>query len=123
MATYMYRLVGSPRYTAPKKSPFTDVAVTDPFYKEKKSPPGGLMAAFTYRAAGSPEYVASTTASFNDVEPSSAFFKEISWMKAQKISSGWSDNTYHAQEGVNRDSMAAFMYCYQVSNDVKVVVK
>lgn len=143
MAAYLYRLAGSPRYTAPEKSPFTDVAVTDPFYKEiawlqatgittgwpdgtfrpHESISRGAMAAFMYRAAGSPEYVAPTTASFNDVEPSSAFFKEISWMKAQKISTGWSDNTYRAQEGINRDAMAAFMYRFQASNDVKVVVK
>lgn len=34
MAAFMYRLAGSPAFTAPKKSPFTDVSTTNPFYKE-----------------------------------------------------------------------------------------
>ena len=34
MAAFMYRLAGSPSFTAPKKSPFTDVSTTHPFYKE-----------------------------------------------------------------------------------------
>lgn len=34
MAAFMYRLAGSPAYTAPKRSPFADVPTTLAFYKE-----------------------------------------------------------------------------------------
>ena len=34
MAAFMYRYKGSPAYTAPATSPFTDVAPTDQFYTE-----------------------------------------------------------------------------------------
>ncbi|MDQ0209547.1 carboxypeptidase regulatory-like domain-containing protein [Arthrobacter bambusae] len=34
MAAFMYRLAGSPAYTPPAVSPFTDVSTNQPFYKE-----------------------------------------------------------------------------------------
>lgn len=34
MAAFLYRAAGSPQYTAPKRSPFTDLKPTDAFYKE-----------------------------------------------------------------------------------------
>lgn len=34
MAAFMYRLAGSPKFTAPKKSPFVDVRTDNPFYME-----------------------------------------------------------------------------------------
>lgn len=34
MAAFMYRMAGSPAFTAPKVSPFKDVKPGDPFYKE-----------------------------------------------------------------------------------------
>ena len=34
MAAFLYRFAGSPRYSAPATSPFRDVGVRDPFYKE-----------------------------------------------------------------------------------------
>ena len=34
MAAFLYRAAGSPKFTAPKKSPFVDVATDAPFYKE-----------------------------------------------------------------------------------------
>lgn len=34
MAAFMYRLASSPAFSAPKKSPFTDVAKTSQFYEE-----------------------------------------------------------------------------------------
>ncbi|MDK1359166.1 S-layer homology domain-containing protein [Arthrobacter sp. zg-Y1219] len=34
MAAFLYRLAGSPKYTAPKKSPFVDVATSNQFYTQ-----------------------------------------------------------------------------------------
>ncbi|MHA7271798.1 S-layer homology domain-containing protein [Arthrobacter sp. TMT4-20] len=132
MAAFMYRLAGSPAYTPPTTSPFTDVTTRTQFYKEiswlasKKISTGypdksyrplepvnrDAMAAFMYRLAGSPSYTASPTPRFTDVGTGVQFYKEISWLASKKISEGWSDRTYRPLLPVNRDAMAAFMYRY-----------
>ncbi len=38
------------------------------------------------------------------------FYKEIEWMKAQGITTGYSDGTFRPSAPVNRDAMAAFFY-------------
>lgn len=140
MAAYLYRLAGSPRYVAPETSPFTDVPTDHPFYKEiawlkatgitrgwedgtyrpEETINRDAMAAFFYRAAGSPEYTAPTGDVFRDVSQNTAFFKEISWLKEQGITTGWSDGTYRPVTPINRDAMAAFVYRFQKDLDVKV---
>ncbi|MEE1618896.1 S-layer homology domain-containing protein [Brachybacterium sp. J153] len=48
---------------------------------------------------------------FTDVTPtSSIFFVEISWMKHEGYTTGWSDGTYRPLQPINRDAMAAFLY-------------
>ncbi|WP_350224939.1 S-layer homology domain-containing protein, partial [Arthrobacter sp. efr-133-TYG-104] len=80
MAAFMYRLAGSPAFTAPQNSPFTDITPSTKFYKEitwlastgistgyvesdksKTYRPADsvgrdAMAAFMYRLAGSPAF-------------------------------------------------------------------
>lgn len=131
MAAFMYRLAGSPSFEAPATSPFTDVSVSHPFYKEitwlnsvgittgwtgqngtrQYRPEASItreaMAAFMYRAAGSPAYTG--TAGFSDTS-TSAFAKEISWAKAKGITNGNPDGTYRPADPVSRGAMAAFMY-------------
>ncbi|MDQ0213589.1 hypothetical protein J2S92_004298 [Arthrobacter bambusae] len=75
MAAFLYRMAGSPAYTPPAVSPFTDASTSQPFYKEMAwmsekgistgwTEPGGArsyrpltsinrdaMAAFLYRMA------------------------------------------------------------------------
>ncbi len=133
MAAFMYRLAGSPEFTPPTTSPFTDVATGSQFYKEItwlsdqgissgwKLDDGtrefrpvtpiarDAMAAFMYRFAGSPETPDIVTAPFTDVPAGSQFATEIAWMAATGISTGWSDGTYRPLEPVARDAMAAFM--------------
>ncbi|MCZ2402558.1 S-layer homology domain-containing protein [Paenarthrobacter sp. Z7-10] len=138
MAAFLYRLAGSPAYTAPKTSPFADVKRGQQFYKEicwlasKKISTGyagphrtkifrplqvvnrDAMAAFMYRLAGSPSYKAPTRSGFTDVKKAQMFYKEISWLAAKGISTGWTathgSRTFRSVQGVNRDAMAAFMY-------------
>lgn len=140
MAAFMYRLAGSPTYTAPSASPFKDVPAGSQFYKEITwlasqgistgwTEPDGTktyrplqpvnrdaMAAFMYRYAGSPAYSPSPTSPFRDVPPGAQFYKEISWLASQGISTGWVEvdetKTYRPLLSVNRDAMAAFMYRY-----------
>jgi uncharacterized protein YkwD len=137
MAAFMYRLKGSPKFTAPAKSPFTDVSVSNPYYKEiswlaaQKISTGWVqknktkvfrpqapvdrdaMAAFLYRLSGSPKYTPAKKSPFVDVAVSHQFYKEISWLSAKGISTGWpaaqGKAAYKPTQTVARDAMAAFM--------------
>lgn len=136
MAAFLYRLAGSPSYNAPAKSPFTDVATNNQFYKEISwlaetgvstgYPDGSFrplapvkrdaMAAFMNRFAGeqcsvgdASGYKAPAAASFTDVATNNLFHKEISWMKDSGVSTGWSDNSFRPLEDVSREAMAAFI--------------
>ncbi|MBG0741521.1 S-layer homology domain-containing protein [Paeniglutamicibacter antarcticus] len=133
MAAFLYRLAGSPAYTAPAKSPFTDLGTTDPFYKEISwlastgittgYPEGSYrplntvnrdaMAAFLYRLAGSPAYTAPAKSPFTDLGTTDPFYKEISWLASTGITTGYPDSTYRPGDTVNRDAMAAFLYRFR----------
>ena len=69
------------------------------------------MAAFTYRLVNPggdpPDCVVSP---FTDVAISDAFCPEISWMKAEGITTGFADGTYRPGSPVTRQAMAAFFY-------------
>ncbi|MFI7481849.1 hypothetical protein ACH9EU_05460 [Kocuria sp. M1R5S2] len=136
MAAFLYRLAGSPPYTAPATSPFVDITPSTTFYKEmawmadrgisggwstaagKEYRPRlavdrGVMAAFLYRLAGSPPYTAPSTSPFVDVTPTSTFYREMAWMADRGISGGWSTSEgkeYRPRVAVDRGVMAAFLY-------------
>lgn len=132
MAAFFYRAAGSPEYTAPATSQFTDVKPGDPFYKEiswladqgittgwddgtfrpHEKIQRGAMAAFFYRFAGKPYYVAPSHSQFSDLTPQSPFYKEISWMYTRGIATGWDDGTFRPADSINRDATAAFFYRY-----------
>lgn len=136
MAAFMYRFAGSPAYSPPSQSPFSDVPPGHPFYKhiswmdatelatgwaDGSYRPGEsisreAMAAFLNRYAGKHCNVAAAGAAapavspFKDMTPSSAFYKEISWMNVAGISTGWADGTYRPAGDVTREAMAAFIH-------------
>lgn len=130
MAAFFYRMAGSPAYTPPAVSRFKDVPTTHQFYKEiswladrgittgwsdgtfrpDDSINRDAMAAFFYRFAGSPSFNAPSRSPFTDVATNNQFYKEISWLSANKISTGWADGTFHPVEAIRRDAMAAFIY-------------
>lgn len=66
------------------------------------------MAAFFLPHAGFPAVHRPSTPSFKDVPTTHPFYKEIEWMKAQGITTGYSDGTFRSSAPVNRDAMAAF---------------
>ncbi|WP_354183064.1 GH25 family lysozyme [Arthrobacter sp. UYP6] len=131
MAAFLYRLSGSPAYTPPAKSKFSDLAGSA-FYKEinwldaRKVATGwngntfgpklainrDAMAAFLYRLAGSPAYTAPKVSPFRDVAVNNKYYKEISWLAATGISTGWEDRTFRPYEPIKRDAMAAFLQRY-----------
>ena len=136
MAAFVYRFSGSPAFTAPTRSPFVDVPVGAPFYKQiswlaskgiatgtrvaggaafspKSSITREAMAAFLYRVAGSPAS-SSTASRFKDVPASAPFAKEINWLGAAGISTGWvtasGTRVFAPKSAVTRSAMAAFLY-------------
>jgi YVTN family beta-propeller protein len=141
MAAFMYRMAGSPAFTAPAQSPFTDVATNNQFYKEitwlagqgistgwtesdgsktyrpVQSVNRDAMAAFLYRFAHKPNYTPST--GFNDVDPGNQFKTEITWLASTGISTGWDEGngikTFRPVQPVARNAMAAFMYRFNAA--------
>lgn len=140
MAAFLYRLAGSPEYTPPAQSPFTDVPTTHNFYKQiswlwsEKISEGwkeadgtwtfrpaatvnrDQMAAFIYRHAGSPDYEPEAISPFADIPTTHNFYKEISWLAKKGITKGWTEpdgtQTFRPAASILRDQMAAFMYRY-----------
>lgn len=130
MAAFFYRMAGSPAYTPPLESPFSDVTPWTPFYKEMAwmhsegiatgYPDGTFrpwdpvnrdaMAAFMYRFADSPAYTEPATSPFIDVATNHQFYREMAWLRSIGVSTGWPDGSYRPGEPVMRDAMAAFLY-------------
>ncbi|MCG2801385.1 MAG: S-layer homology domain-containing protein [Cellulomonas sp.] len=130
MAAFLYRVAGTPSYTAPSTSSFTDVTTTDPFYKEMswlastgvtkpgadgKFGPGdavsrAAMAAFLYRDAGSPAYTPQVSSPFADVTTTDPFYKEISWLYGQGVTKPGADGRFGPGDPVRREAMAAFLH-------------
>ncbi|MFC7376035.1 S-layer homology domain-containing protein [Brachybacterium sp. GCM10030267] len=127
MVAFVYRALGSPRFTPPSRSPFSDMPPSRMYYKEitwahaegivegwsdgtfrpTASIERGAVAAFLYRASGRPS--SGTSNPFRDVPSNHQFAKEISWLASTGISTGWSDGTFRPVEPIARDAMAAFM--------------
>ncbi len=119
MAAFLYRLAGSPTFTAPTASPFTDVPTTSQFYKEiswlastgistgwdlgdgtsefrpLEPVARDAMAAFLYRYAGTVLKVNTSAfdepgvSPFTDIQPGDQFYREVSWLADEGISTGW----------------------------------
>ena len=127
MVVFLYRALGSPAYTPPRRSPFSDMPSTRQHYKEvmwgysegivEGWPDGtfrptapierGAAAAFLYRASGRPS--AGTSNSFTDVPSTHQFAREITWLASTGITTGWPDGTFRPVDPIARDAMAAFM--------------
>lgn len=127
MVVFLYRALGSPSFSTPSRSPFTDLSPSTMYYKEitwarsegivEGWPDGtfrpteavqrGAVAAFLYRASGSPS--SGTSSGFGDVPRGHQFAREISWLASTGITTGWPDGTFRPDEPIARDAMAAFM--------------
>lgn len=47
---------------------------------------------------------------FIDVPAYAKFYTEISWLADQRVTTGYSDGTFHPTESVSREAIAAFLY-------------
>jgi hypothetical protein len=127
LATYLYKLAGSPKVTLPSKSPFTDVKTTDAAYKpllwlrSKKvwtnttfKPSAGLdkktEALILYRVAGSPSVTLPSKNPYKDIKSSDSAYKAITWANKYHIVSKSSSTTYGATSLVKRKYGAASLY-------------
>jgi 6-phosphogluconolactonase (cycloisomerase 2 family) len=138
MAAFLYRLEGSPKFSAPKVSPFADLKPSDKFYKEitwlaeqgittgvkqssgkpkflpKDKISREAMAAFMYRYEESPKYAAPSVSAFQDLKKGDKFYKEIHWMKDAGITTGVKQSSgkpaFQPKSSVTREAMAAFIY-------------
>ena len=135
MAAFLYRLAGSPKWDAPKTSPFVDVPTTHAFYsaitwlyaqgvtvgttvngkvyyQPSNAVNRGAMSAFMYRIADRPKWDAPAVSPFTDIDQSNTFYPSVTWLASEKITVGSTVNgklVYQAGNPVNRGSMAAFM--------------
>ncbi|MGP5305348.1 S-layer homology domain-containing protein [Brachybacterium alimentarium] len=127
MVAFVYRALGSPAFTPPKTSPFSDMPPSRQFYKEitwahaQKITSGwddgtfrptasverGAVAAFLYRASKATS--TKTSNPFSDVPANHQFAKEITWLADREITTGWEDGTFRPTAPIARDAMAAFM--------------
>src|SRR5690554_8087837 len=114
----------------PSKSPFKDVPKSAQFYKEivwldqqnittgwsdgtfrpRATIDRDAMAAFLYRAEGKPKFTPPAKSPFKDMNSSSKFYKEVTWLRAERLTSGYADGTYRPRTGVSREATAAFFY-------------
>ncbi|GAA1614140.1 Ig-like domain repeat protein [Leucobacter chromiireducens] len=119
------------------KVPFTDMQPGDKFYQEiawmwktklstgtkqadgtvkylpKQNVSREAMAAFLYRLEGA-KYQGPKVSPFADVQPGDKFYNEITWMYAEKISTGTKQASgkpkFMPKSQITREAMAAFMY-------------
>ena len=112
LATYLYRVAGRPAVNAPAVSPFSDVPVNHPAYKEifwlsqqgisgsdfrpLEAVTESTMAEFMYRAAGSPAQDQGGYAS-----------QALAWAASNGIGTGSTSNA-----AVTRSAMAGYLYIY-----------
>ncbi len=132
VAAFLYRLAGSPDYTAPETSPFKDVSKNTAHYKEicwlastgiaegwsdgTFRPNDEIarcdMAAFLYRLAGSPTYAVKDDP-FVDCSSETPHYKEVCWLANTGVSEGWTvsgGKEFRAYNKVARADMAAFLH-------------
>ena len=112
LATYLYRVAGRPAVNAPAVSPFSDVPINHPAYKEifwlsqqgisgsdfrpLEAVTESTMAEFMYRAAGSPAQDQGGYAS-----------QALAWAASNGIGTGSTSNA-----AVTRSAMAGYLYIY-----------
>lgn len=129
MVVFIYRAMGSPAYTPPRTSPFSDVSTGSSYYKEvcwarakgitigytdgTFRPTEGIrrdgLASLLYHAAGSPPASPQDAARFTDVSSTSGYATAIGWLAKTGISRGYGNSTFRPRNRVPRDEMAAFL--------------
>jgi SpoIID/LytB domain protein len=127
-ASFLYRL-SSPKFTAPKTSPFKDVSsaggafyepiswmsaagisdgYTDRTFRPNQPISRGEAAKMLYLAAD-PTFAATGTRAFIDVAAGDGHYAAISWLKAVGATTGYSDGRYRSGRHITRGEMSAML--------------
>ena len=129
LATYLYKVAGSPAVMLPSKSPFTDVPTTDGAYRPLLwlratkvwtsttfKPSAGLdkktEALILYRVAGSPSVTLPSKNPYKDIKSSDSAYKAVTWANKYHIVSKSSSTTFGATSLVKRKYGAASLYAW-----------
>ncbi len=127
MAAFLYRYAGSPEFAPPASTPFKDVPVSHPFYREiawaaASGILGGYadgtfrpsaelsraaMASFLYRAAGGP--ASPRGENFSDTG-CSEHRTAMSWLAGAGIATGSGDGKFRPDAPLDRQTLAAFLH-------------
>lgn len=130
--TYLYRLLGSPSFTPPTRSPFSDITprhaqyreatwahskgILEPFSDGSFRPSAAVrrdeLSRFLHRGAGSPKWSPARAYEFSDVSKSSSYATEIAWMADTGISAGWG-RSFKPGDPVNHERLAALLTRFQ----------
>lgn len=130
MAAIAYRRSGSPAYTPPGTSPFSDVPKTHIFYKvitwanSKGIMTGyqngtfgpsdlvtrGQTAVVAYNLMGKPAYTAPQTSPFPDVATTAYYYKAIMWMVDNHVANGYDSGNFGPNDDVQRGQMSVFLH-------------
>jgi uncharacterized repeat protein (TIGR02543 family) len=134
MATFLYRMAGSPAFTAPTRSSFVDVSTDVAYYKaaewvaatglsqgyqgtdgQEYRPNNSVtraeMAIFLYRLAGSPAINTRTTSPFVDVTSDAAYYLAVVWLASENVSVGYqgaNGSEFKPLSNISRGEMASF---------------
>ncbi len=128
IVTFLWKAMGSPEPNS-TNNPFTDVKISDYFYKpvlwakEKGITSGtsattfspgkactrGQIVTFLWIASGRPE-PSSTSNPFQDVKTSEYFFKSVLWAKEKEVTSGTSATTFSPGKSCTRAQAMTFLW-------------
>jgi hypothetical protein len=126
MASWAYKIAGSPAFTAPARTPFKDVATTAPGYKEiawaaakgiltvgadKTIRPAATLTRADavkalYQLAGKPAFTAPAKTPFKDVATTASGYREITWAASLGLAGGYADGTYKPATPARHDAVA-----------------
>ncbi len=128
LATYLYKLAGSPKVTLPAKSPFTDVKAgatgytamvwmyqrslwTSTTFGPTKAVTRASLALILYRMAGRPAVALPSKSPYTDVGKSTSItYKAIIWARTTGVMGAASGKQYKPNAYASRGLLAAGMY-------------
>ena len=131
LAVMLYKYAGSPEFTPPATSPFTDLPTTHSFYKHvtwlvdqglikgygdgtfraNTALTRGQTAVVLFKQAGA-EFTPPATSPFPDVPTSHSFYRHIAWLEENGIVKGYGDGTFRPSTSVTRGQTAVVLKKY-----------
>ncbi len=80
----------------------------------------GDLTVALYRMAGSPKVDQPATSPFSDVKTDDPNYAAYLWAREKGITFGWADGKFHAEAGVSKATVAAFLYRFDGKKGITV---